>query len=244
MYLNSRTRWLALIAALGVAACAAPPADGPPDGGERPYAAPSTAPGIPYAVDPDASSIVVHVYRGGTLARLGHNHVVAAGPLDGRVVVREPEADSSASLAFAVADLRVDEPALRAAAGADFPGEIPAEDIAGTRRNMLSETLLDAENFPRIELELPRLGNALASGEAVVYALVKGQPHALTMPLEITLEPERIRAHGSTTLTHRQLGLTPFSVMLGALAVRDEMAVTVDIVAYRTPRAAALTATR
>ncbi|MEO0997484.1 MAG: hypothetical protein AAFX58_08195 [Pseudomonadota bacterium] len=240
--MNARHAWLGGIAALGLAACAAPPAGPPPDSGERPYVGPSAEPGIPYVVDPDSSSIVVRVYRGGTLARLGHNHIVAAGPLDGRVIVREPVADSSASLGFAVDELRVDEPALRAAAGADFPGEVPADDIAGTHSNMLSESLLDAANFSRIELELPRLGDAPASGEAEVYVLIKGQPRALTMPLEITIERELIRARGNTTLTHGQLGLTPFSVMLGALAVRDDMDVAIDIVARRAPRAAALTA--
>ncbi len=222
---------LALLAL--VSACAPrPPVESPADPAQRPYVRASSEPGIGYDVQP-ASSIVVKAYRGGTLARLGHNHVIATGPLSGRVIVRETMADSSAWLAFDVTELQVDDAALRRAAGDDFPGEIPAGDIAGTRRNMLSEPLLDAAAHPELRLELPRLGDGIETGRIDVYAIVKGVPYPLEIPLTIERSRERVRAYGSFALSHGDIGLTPFSVMLGALAVQDELEVDVDIVAVR-----------
>src|SRR5947199_5158923 len=146
-----RSRALRLAAALlstVLAACApllrepaqapaAPPADFP-DG----YYREAAAQGKPvFRVDSRESLVVIEVRRSGSLARLGHDHVVASHEVGGYVAPDEGRAD----LYVALGRLAVDEAALRTEAGFDTQ---PAEsDIEGTRANMLGK-VLEAQKFP------------------------------------------------------------------------------------------------
>src|SRR6266487_3578271 len=137
----------AALLALMLGACAPPvreraPAAAPPAEFPEGYYLEALAQGKPvFRVDSRESLVVIEVRRGGSLARLGHDHVVASHEVGGYVA---PD-DGRADLVVALARLAVDEPALRAEAGFDTqPGE---SDIEGTRANML-EKVLEAEKFP------------------------------------------------------------------------------------------------
>src|SRR6266566_6982141 len=116
---------------------ATPPADFPEG-----YYREALAQGKPvFRVDSRESLVVIEVRRSGSLARLGHDHVVAGHEVGGYVAPDEGRAD----LYVALACMQVDEPALRKEAGFDTqPGE---SDIEGTRSNML-EKVLEADKFP------------------------------------------------------------------------------------------------
>ena len=87
-----------------------------------------------YVVDAAQSDVHWLVYKAGALARLGHNHTIAVGDLSGDVAVnRDDLAKSLFDLRFSVADLVVDDPALRSTLGEEFASVPTAEDIAGTR---------------------------------------------------------------------------------------------------------------
>jgi len=198
--------------------------------------------GRPYNVVSGESLLTILVFRGGTLAKAGHNHVVAAHDLSGAVYVPSEVLHSSFELRFAVAQLSVDEPELRAKAGADFPGEVPDSARDGTRHNMLGEALLDAAQFPEITLASEGLegedgaqGSRAAGGEAQVQAhvkvIVRGQEHSLTVPVRYRLQNDRITADGELPIKQSELGLKPFTAMLGALQVQDEMRVKFHVVA-------------
>jgi len=105
-----------------------------------------------YTIDALASRVTVRVYRDGPLARFGHNHVIALRQLQGRVFVHRELSRSGFELSAPLAAMAVDQPADRMAAGADFPGELPADAIAGTRANMLGPKLLAADQHPLLEL--------------------------------------------------------------------------------------------
>src|SRR5712671_2732903 len=68
-----------------------------------------------FQVDPAESLVVIEVRRSGSLARLGHDHVVASHAVGGYVAPDEGRAD----LYVALAHLAVDEAALRTEAGFD-----------------------------------------------------------------------------------------------------------------------------
>ena len=106
-----------------------------------------------YVVDAAQSDVHWLVYKAGALARLGHNHTIAVGDLSGNVTVnRDDSAKSQFDLQFSVADLVVDDPALRGTLGEEFASVPKADDIAGTRTNMLSERVLDGEKHPQIRI--------------------------------------------------------------------------------------------
>ncbi|MSR09031.1 MAG: YceI family protein [Gammaproteobacteria bacterium] len=184
-----------------------------------------------YRVVSDESEVRVLVYRDGPLARLGHNHVLSSSALQGDVLVGDKGQQPRVSLVLPVSSFSVDQAELRAEEGEDFPGAVDADAIIGTRKNMLSEPLLDAARFPDI-----RLTSQKAEGQAPDYTMtvtveVKGQAHELQVPVRVEQGPKELRATGAFTVTHEELGLTPFTVMGGLLSVRDEIRLRFRIVA-------------
>ncbi|MGZ5138677.1 MAG: YceI family protein, partial [Burkholderiales bacterium] len=94
-----------------------------------------------FRVDPALSLVVMEVRRSGSLARLGHDHVVASHDVQGYIAPDERRSNLYVELERLV----VDEPDLRAQAG--FETQPSAAFIAGTRQNML-EKVLEFERHP------------------------------------------------------------------------------------------------
>jgi hypothetical protein len=221
-----------LLALLLLAACAqqgpppAPPAPpAPPVSGETGEAwyRQAARSGQPvWQVDTAQSLITITVRRGGALARLGHDHVVASRSVTGLVA---PEA-GRADFQFRLDQLTVDEAALRSAAGLDT--FTSAEAIEGTRENMLKR-VLEAERFPVVRLHAQRV----AGKEGVLRLTVQLHGVARTMDVPVTLEQTRtsVTASGQLHLLQTEFGITPMSVMGGAMVVQDPMELQFRIVA-------------
>jgi hypothetical protein len=73
----------------------------------------------------------------------------------------------------------------------------------------------------------PQAGAALAR----VQAQVRGLAHQFSVPVHYELNATTLSLSGTTTLRQSELGLQPFSAMLGALQVQDEMRISFRIVA-------------
>jgi hypothetical protein len=195
--------------------------------------------GRPYDIVAGRSLLTVRVYRGGALASAGHNHVIASHTLSGTIYVPTDLLRSSFEVRIAASGLTVDEPALRAAAGADFAADVSDSARAGTRRNMLGPALLDAADFPDLVLEAERLEPAPAatSGEvpgevlAHIRTELRGAVRSITVPVRYELHGSELTVSADAPLTQSALGLTPFTALLGALAVQDEMQVSLRLVA-------------
>lgn len=171
------------------------------------------------------------VFRAGALAMAGHNHVIASHELRGSVTLAADPAQSSFELRLPVASLTVDEPELRAALGEEFPPEVPQSAREGTRRNLLGPAVLDAERHPWIVLRPERLETTPAGFDATVRIELRGQTHMLRVPVHYELSGEELRATTEFAAKQTELGLTPFSALLGALQVADELRVSARIVA-------------
>jgi hypothetical protein len=182
-------------------------------------------------IDPNRSVIQIITYRGGRLARLGHNHVIAAREIAGTVWVRPQLQDSSLELRISVEKLTVDEPQLRVGRGAEFPAEVPQNARDGTRQNMLSAGLLNREKFPQIFVRSAGIQGTASAATFALEVEFKGQRYNLQVPAEIRFDSGQVSAQGRTTLLQSSLGLTPFSVMLGALQVKDQLDIEYDILA-------------
>src|SRR5262245_18505718 len=96
--------------------------------------APGQESGERYVVDPAQSDFHWLVYKAGAFSRFGHNHTIAVGDLSGNVLVnRDDLAKSQFDLQFGVAQLVVDDPALRRTHGADLQSVPTRDEVAGTR---------------------------------------------------------------------------------------------------------------
>lgn len=225
---------LLLTLCLGLAACprpVQPPAPAPSVPPTAP-SAPAEVPGATnYRIDPQASTLDILVYRGGKFAKLGHNHVVSSKSLTGRVWMHRELARSGFEIAFPVADLIVDDPEARRAAGSEFPPEIPEGDKQGTRKNMLRAEVLDAENYPRVELKSVTVEGTLPNPQVTARITIKQSSRDVVVPVTVTVDGDRLIASGEFPIQQTEFGMKPFSVAMGALEVKDRLDVRFNIVA-------------
>ena len=143
-----------VLVAAGLAACAVqaprpPPGREPgPAGFPEEFYQQSAQRGLPvFEIDPAVSLIVIEVRRGGSLAKLGHDHAIASHNVRGYVAPSEARAD----LFIRLDELVIDEPELRAEAG--FDSQPTAAAIAGTRENMLAQLHADLHPYAVIAVD-------------------------------------------------------------------------------------------
>jgi len=211
-----------------------PPAPvSPPPTPTQPAEQPEIKGAASYTVDAAASDVNILVYRGGVMARLGHNHVVTAKSLKGAVSLHPELASSSFEIEFPVAELVVDDAQARQAAGTDFPGEIPQKDRDGTRKNMLRAEVLDAEHFASIRLKSIKAAGSLPSAQVITRITIKDVSREVTVPVNIVTSADRLTATGQFDIKQTDFGIKPFSIGLGALEVVDQVTVKFNIVAQK-----------
>lgn len=229
---------LAVLACLLLGGCAllmnAPPTGSARRPVQRPAAtAPTVATGPRYQLDDARSELRILAYRDGALARFGHNHVLLARDMKGEFVPGDDRHPGTFQLRLPIAALRIDESAARAAAGAEFESVPSAADIEGTRRHLLGPDQLDAERYP--ELRVTGTLDGPATG-LTAHALieVRGVATSLDVPVAIRAAADgSVVASGEFRVQQTRLGLIPYSVALGALQVRDELAVRFTLVGSR-----------
>ena len=192
--------------------------------------------GRPYDISSGESLLTILVFRGGPLAKAGHNHVIASHALNGTLYVPADLARATFEVHLPVTELTVDEEALRAKENeADFPPDVPDSAKEGTRRNMLGAALLDAQDYPEIVLRSSSLeaapGGSGLQWLAHAQVTVRDRTSSVVVQVRYERHADTIVVSGELPLKQSDLGLAPFSALLGALQVVDEMKVRFRIVA-------------
>jgi hypothetical protein len=222
---------------LALAACASKPPK--PPATQAPAAPATTTPsGAPagahiYTIDANRSQLTMLVHRAGALGKLGHNHVIRSDVETGRAWIAADGRSAGLELHLPVRSFVVDDPAARATAGPDFSAEVPDDARSGTFNNMTGEHVLDAAQFPEIVVQYAGDVPSRESTPVRVLVTLKGQQHPLDVPMVVTVSDEQVAAAGETRLKQSELGLEPFSILGGAIAVADEITVRFEIVATR-----------
>ena len=204
-----RLMLVALLAGLAaLVACTTPTFDAPP----RPGAAPAPAASL------DAGhELRVLVFRGGTAARLGHNHVLRAAGLE----VAWPEAGPV--LRFRLDALQIDPPALRERLGPAFASAVDDAAREGTRANLLKA--LEAAAHPEVVVRtLQQVGEG---GRRAVEAEIT--LHGVARRQWLVAEVAGRRARGEVVIRQSDFGIQPFTVLGGLLAVQDALVVQFEL---------------
>jgi polyisoprenoid-binding protein YceI len=182
-----------------------------------------------YRVDPARSLVAITVRRGGSLARLGHDHVVASHEAEGYIAPEEGRAD----LYVPLSELAVDEPALRAEAGLDTQ---PSEsDIAGTRANMLDK-VLETQKFPFALIRVSGLEKRQMGVRLTVAITLHGVTRTLEAPAQIETGRDEMSVSGLLEFNQSDFGIAPFSILGGAIQVQDRVSLRFRIRARRDGR--------
>jgi hypothetical protein len=231
--LPHRVAVAAALVALMLAGCAlpvrkpAPAPAGPPADFPEGYYREALAQGKPVLrVDPAESLLVIEVRRSGSLARLGHDHVVASHEVGGYVAPGEGRAD----LYVALERLAVDEAALRAEAG--FDTQTTDSDVEGTRAHML-EKVLETDKFPFALIRVNGAGTGQGEVTLSVAITLHGATHTLRAPARIDADSGGMSVTGRLSFEQTDFGITPYSLLGGAIAVKNGVELRFSIRARR-----------
>jgi len=186
-----------------------------------------------YEIDPETTVVTLLVRRGGKLSGFGHVHVITSADESGRVWLGATPDLSGFEVRIPVSAFVVDDPAARAAAGPEFTAAVPEDARAGTRRNMLGPDVLDAARYPEIVVSSTGPIADMAPSRVAVRLLIRGTELERELPIEARVATDSVGARGSFRVLQSELGIRPFSIMGGAIAVEDELEVRFEIVARR-----------
>jgi hypothetical protein len=165
----------------------------------------------------DGNELRILVYRGGTAARLGHNHVLRAGDL------RVDWPATGPVLRFRLDVLAIDPPALRARLGEAFASAVGDDARAGTQANLLKA--LDVAMHPEVVVRtLQQVGEG---GRRAVEAEIT--LHGVSRRQWFLAEVDGRRARGEVVIRQSDFGIQPFTVLAGLLAVQDALVVQFEL---------------
>lgn len=236
--MHLRNTIVAVLASMLLAACQTMPGEEAPTRGEpadyrfpeADYAPDARADAQLYRLDASDSEIRVLVYRGGTLAGAGHNHVVVPGELRGGLWLPEGGLDGVAlDIAVPLDTLQVDPPAAREAVGGSFGGTVDQGARQGTRENMLGPDGLNAAEFPILGLRVRGAAGELPRPVLQLQVYLHGRRHDVTVPVAVSRDNDGLRARGRFAIRQSWFGVEPFSALGGALRVQDWLTVEFDV---------------
>lgn len=178
-------------------------------------------------VDTRQSLVLLEVRRAGPFAHLGHDHVVASHDVSGFVAPEALRADLSVPLDKLV----VDEKALRQQAG--FDTQPTAEDIAGTRHNMLVK-VLESQRYPLATIHITKKTGADSETAMLdVMMTLHGVTRTFSLPSTMQSTANGMIISGTMHFKQSDFGIVPFSILNGAIRVQDELTLRFRIVADR-----------
>jgi len=177
-------------------------------------------------IDTERSLVVIQVRRGGTLARLGHDHVVASHDVAGYADMKAGRAD----LYVPLERLSVDEAGLRAEVG--LSAQISTEAIEATRRNMLDKVLVTGR-YPFALIHVAR--ETPDSPILRVTITLHDTTQSFDVPAQIETVAGGIKISGQLAFKQSDFGITPFSILGGAMQVQDKLDLRFRIFATASP---------
>ena len=232
--LRPHQTWFIVLVTCLLASCAQPSLQPEPSRSEELPRPIDTRGAVVYAIDAQASSLNILVYRGGTLARLGHNHVVSSKSISGRAWVHGDFTRSGFEISVPVHSLIIDDVEARASHGEDFAAIVPQKDIHGTRRNMMKPEVLDGERFAEIAIASAQIAGTPESPKVLARIKIKDVVREMEIPLNLKVQQAQLTASGEFDLLQTEFGMKPFSIALGALEVQDRLHIVYDITARKT----------
>lgn len=180
-----------------------------------------------YRADSKLSQILVRAYRGGVMALLGHEHIIASQDVQGYILLNKTAGLCQADLFVPLAKLNVDDPQLRAEAALKTTPSLSSID--NTKKNMLKS--IDAINFPFAQLHSSDCSAALSGKETKVVLTIHGvqQERQLAIALQQAQDNQLI-VSGKFSILQTEFGIEPFSVFNGLIKVEDKLDLTYQLV--------------
>ena len=104
---------------------------------------------------------------------------------------------------------------------------------AGTREHMLGESQPDIAHYPSVSLRCRRVTATPAGVVLELTVTLRGHEESPAVPVQWQQTDEALQANGEITFKQSDLGLEPYSGLLSALRVADEIKARFQFVAHR-----------
>ena len=180
-----------------------------------------------YSVDATHSRVEINVYKEGVFKAFGHDHVIAAKEVSGRVQFdAEKIEQSTVSLKIPTKSITVIDPG---------ESEKDRHDVQAT---MEGEKVLDVAKFPEITFvssgvsavkKMPGGWELTLSGKLSLHGV--GKP--VSFPLRVHADVKELRGEGEVAILQTDYGITPVKVGGGSVKVKDRLKITFNIVAAK-----------
>lgn len=167
-----------------------------------------------YRIGPDTGTLHVRTYRDGVGARLAHDLVLLAHRWDGTIEVGDDPAGASATLTVDPTSFEI----VRATGGVKPISDRDRRTIQGN----IAE-ILETDRYPELRFEATSVQGAGTEPTVTGEVTIKDT----TRPVEVTVELVGSELAASATISHEEFGMQPYSAMLGAIKLRDDVDVEV-----------------
>jgi polyisoprenoid-binding protein YceI len=177
---------------------------------DSPTPAPSSS--TTYELSPANASLQVKTYREGIAQKVGHDLIIDVTAWSGTLVLN----GDTSSVA-----LDADSGSLEVREGHNGLKPLSDKDRADIRKNIDAKVLRQQP----ISFRSTQVQHS-ANGLAVQGNLAIGDT---SRPVQFELAMDASRIQGIVPLVQREFGIKPFTAMMGALKVRDDIEIVVDV---------------
>jgi polyisoprenoid-binding protein YceI len=171
-----------------------------------------------YQLGPHSGRLLVKTGRAGLGMKAGHDLLIEVTRWTGTATV------DTADLAGSRVRVEIDANSfeLREEIGGLIP--LSAADHAEIKRN-IREKVLDTVRYPTITFQSTRITRSARSFTAEGDLTIAGVTRSVTVEADIAGD----RAHGTATIVQSRWGIKPYSALLGALKVKDEVEIELEV---------------
>lgn len=178
-----------------------------------------------YVVEPGRSRLTVQAFAGGVLSAFGHNPVLSLRDIEGEIRF-DPDSAADVSVSFRV------RPATL-----EVTGDVKASDRRDIEK-AAREDVLETNKFPEIafagsQAAIRQTGDGFFRIDVTGDLQLHGTSQKQTVPAQISLVGDQLRAFGDLMLRQTPFGIRLYSAVGGTLKVKDEVKLAFEIVARR-----------
>ncbi len=171
-----------------------------------------------HSIGPENGRLTLSTYKAGMGAKVGHDLVLEARRWSGTVEAT-PDDPSACSVQVSI-DARSFE-VVQASGGVKALSD---KDSADIRRNM-DDKVLQTSKFPEITFRSTEVTPTAITGDLTIV----GNTRPVTLSLDVQDGAADTTVTGRATITQSQFGIKPFSAMMGALKVKDDVDIQVEL---------------
>ncbi len=172
-----------------------------------------------HSIGPDSGKLTIHTYRSGMGAKVGHDLVLEAARWSGTA-----DLDPANPEACAVS-VTVDANSFEVLEGKGGVKPLTDKDQADIRKNIVDK-VLQTSKHPEITFRSTAVTGEPPDVSIAGDLAIAGQSRPVTLAANVQ---DSGKVSAGVNVKQTDFGLKPFSAMMGALKVRDDVDIKVDI---------------